>query len=90
MDEQLLYLDVRPLGLQALHTGQDLLLVAGQTHTHLSQLTGGRTGRPREQEQSRRRLSERSCSGSLMIVMIHFICVPVLFSTQSRSLYRAE
>lgn len=36
---KLLYLNMCPLGLQALHTGQDLLLVAGQTHTHLSQLT---------------------------------------------------
>lgn len=36
---KLLYLDVCPLGLQALHAGQNLLLVAGKTHTHLSQLT---------------------------------------------------
>ncbi len=36
---KLLYLDVRPLGLQALHVGQNLLLVAGQSHTHLSQFT---------------------------------------------------
>lgn len=36
---KLLYLDVRPLGLQALHAGQNLLLVAGQSHTHLSQFT---------------------------------------------------
>lgn len=36
---KLLYLDMRPLGLQALHAGQNLLLVAGQSHTHLSQFT---------------------------------------------------
>lgn len=36
---KLLYLDVCPLGLQALRAGQNLLLVAGQSHTHLSQFT---------------------------------------------------
>lgn len=35
----LLYLDVRPLGLQALHARQNLLLVPGKSHTHLSQFT---------------------------------------------------
>ena len=36
---KLLYLDVRPLGLQALHAGQYLLLVAGKRHAHLGQFT---------------------------------------------------
>lgn len=36
---KLLYLDMRPLGLQALRAGQNLLLVAGQSHTHFSQFT---------------------------------------------------
>lgn len=36
---KLLYLNMRPLGLQALHIGQNLLLVAGQSHSHLSQFT---------------------------------------------------
>ncbi|TNN78177.1 hypothetical protein EYF80_011682 [Liparis tanakae] len=36
---ELLYLDVRPLGLQALHARQNLLLVPGKSHTHLSQFT---------------------------------------------------
>lgn len=36
---KLLYLDMRPLGLQALNTGQNLLLVACQSHAHLGQLT---------------------------------------------------
>lgn len=40
---KLLYLNVRPLGLQALHAGQNLLLVAGQIHTHLSQFTTKKT-----------------------------------------------
>lgn len=40
---KLLYLDVRPLGLQVLRAGQNLLLVAGQIHTHLSQFTARQT-----------------------------------------------
>lgn len=36
---KLLYLDMCPLGLQALHAGQNLLLVTSQSHTHLSQFT---------------------------------------------------
>lgn len=36
---KLLYLDVRSLGLQALRARQNLLLVSGQSHTHLSQFT---------------------------------------------------
>lgn len=40
---KVLYLDVRPLGLQALHTGQNLLLVASQGHSHLSQFTRWKT-----------------------------------------------
>lgn len=36
---KLLYLDVRPLGLQVLHARQNLLLVPGKSHTHLSQFT---------------------------------------------------
>lgn len=40
---KLLYLDVRPLGLQALRAGQNLLLMAGQSHTHLRQFTTGKT-----------------------------------------------
>lgn len=39
---ELLYLDVRPLGLQALDTGQNLLLVAGQSHAHLGQFAAGK------------------------------------------------
>lgn len=34
-----LYSHMGPLGLKVLHAGQDLLLVAGQGHTHLSQFT---------------------------------------------------
>lgn len=41
---ELLYLDMRPLGLQALDTGQNLLLVAGQSHAHLGQFAAGKTG----------------------------------------------
>lgn len=36
---KLLYLDVGPLGLQALDTGEDLLLVTRQSHIHLNELT---------------------------------------------------
>lgn len=36
---KLLYLNVRPLGLQGLHAGQNLLLVAGKIHPHFSQFT---------------------------------------------------
>lgn len=34
-----LYSHMGPLGLKVLHAGQNLLLVAGQGHAHLSQLT---------------------------------------------------
>lgn len=36
---KLLYMDMSPLGLQALHAGENLLLVASQSYTHLSQFT---------------------------------------------------
>lgn len=40
---KLLYLDMCPLGLQALHAGQNLLLMASQSHTHLNQFTTRKT-----------------------------------------------
>lgn len=38
---KLLYLDVGPLGLKDLDTGEDLLLVTRQGHIHLNELTRG-------------------------------------------------
>jgi hypothetical protein len=38
---KLLYLDVGPLGLKDLDTGDDLLLVTRQGHIHLNELTRG-------------------------------------------------
>lgn len=61
---KLLYLDVCPLGLQALHAGQNLLLVAGKTHTHLSQLTARRTER-KDKYNSLMTLSEKKTTSSL-------------------------
>lgn len=43
LSADMLYLDVCPLGMQALHTGQNLLLVAGQSHANLRQLTTNET-----------------------------------------------
>lgn len=40
---KLLYLDMCPLGLQALHAGQNRLLMASQSHTHLNQFTTRKT-----------------------------------------------
>lgn len=48
---KVLYLDMCPLGLQALHAGQNLLLVSSQSNTHLSQFTARKT-RKRKRESS--------------------------------------